>query len=124
MSNLWQLNLYEKVFILFCESTLISILYFVQISFTIERPIPNPPELIFSLEYLLKIALSSIIFVPKEKKYRVLFSKEIFITLFEKEYFIAFDRLLSITSPINNLNYGIILYGKNRCKKIITQRVV
>ena len=29
-----------------------------------------------------------------------------------------------ITSPINNLNYGIILYGKNRCKKIITQRVV
>ena len=30
----------------------------------------------------------------------------------------------SITSPINNLNYGIILYGKNRCKKIITQRVV
>lgn len=30
----------------------------------------------------------------------------------------------SITSPINNLNYSIILYGKNRCKKIITQRVV
>lgn len=30
----------------------------------------------------------------------------------------------TITSPINNLNYGIILYGKNRCKKIITQRVV
>lgn len=29
-----------------------------------------------------------------------------------------------ITSPINNLNYSIILYGKNRCKKIITQRVV
>ena len=32
--------------------------------------------------------------------------------------------LSSITSPINNLNYSIILYGKNRCKKIITQRVV
>ena len=31
---------------------------------------------------------------------------------------------LIITSPINNLNYSIILYGKNRCKKIITQRVV
>lgn len=31
---------------------------------------------------------------------------------------------LNITSPINNLNYSIILYGKNRCKKIITQRVV
>lgn len=31
---------------------------------------------------------------------------------------------LYITSPINNLNYSIILYGKNRCKKIITQRVV
>ena len=91
MSNLWQLNLYEKVFILFCESTLISILYFVQISFTIERPIPYPPELIFSLEYLMKIALSSIIFVQKEKHYRVLFSKEIFITLFDKEYFIPFD---------------------------------
>ena len=30
----------------------------------------------------------------------------------------------TITSPINNLNYSIILYGKNRCKKIITQRVV
>ena len=30
----------------------------------------------------------------------------------------------NITSPINNLNYSIILYGKNRCKKIITQRVV
>ena len=25
-----------------------------------------------------------------------------------------------ITSPIINLNYSIILYGKNRCKKIIT----
>ena len=34
------------------------------------------------------------------------------------------DNELYITSPINNLNYGIILYGKNRCKKIITQRVV
>ena len=32
--------------------------------------------------------------------------------------------LAIITSPINNLNYSIILYGKNRCKKIITQRVV
>lgn len=32
--------------------------------------------------------------------------------------------LVFITSPINNLNYSIILYGKNRCKKIITQRVV
>ena len=32
--------------------------------------------------------------------------------------------LKNITSPINNLNYSIILYGKNRCKKIITQRVV
>lgn len=32
--------------------------------------------------------------------------------------------IINITSPINNLNYGIILYGKNRCKKIITQRVV
>ncbi|MCD8541654.1 MAG: hypothetical protein LRY22_03410, partial [Aliarcobacter cryaerophilus] len=31
---------------------------------------------------------------------------------------------VAITSPINNLNYGIILNGKNRCKKIITQRVV
>lgn len=34
------------------------------------------------------------------------------------------DGKMTITSPINNLNYGIILYGKNRCKKIITQRVV
>ena len=38
------------------------------------------------------------------------------------EIFDAFAKL--ITSPINNLNYSIILYGKNRCKKIITQRVV
>ena len=29
-----------------------------------------------------------------------------------------------ITPPINNLNYGIMEYGKNRCKKIITKRVV
>ena len=29
-----------------------------------------------------------------------------------------------ITSPINNLNYNIIWDGKNRCKKIITKRVV
>lgn len=34
------------------------------------------------------------------------------------------EEILFITSPINNLNYSIILYGKNRCKKIITQRVV
>lgn len=40
-----------------------------------------------------------------------------------KEVF-AKDGQWLITSPINNLNYGIILYGKNRCKKIITQRVV
>lgn len=33
-------------------------------------------------------------------------------------------KFITITSPINNLNYSIILYGKNRCKKIITQRVV
>ena len=32
--------------------------------------------------------------------------------------------LATITSPINNLNYGIIMDGKNRCKKIITKRVV
>lgn len=30
----------------------------------------------------------------------------------------------TITSPINNLNYNIIWDGKNRCKKIITKRVV
>ena len=29
-----------------------------------------------------------------------------------------------ITPPTNNLNYGIMEYGKNRCKKIITKRVV
>ena len=29
-----------------------------------------------------------------------------------------------IISPINNLNYAIITYGKNRCKKINTKRVV
>ena len=29
-----------------------------------------------------------------------------------------------ITPPINNLNYDIIWHGKNRCKKIITKRVV
>jgi hypothetical protein len=29
-----------------------------------------------------------------------------------------------ITPPINNLNYAIILDGKNRRKKIITKRVV
>ena len=38
--------------------------------------------------------------------------------------FTNIDLLDFITSPINNLNYSIILYGKNRCKKIITQRVV
>ena len=32
--------------------------------------------------------------------------------------------LFFITPPINNLNYGIMEYGKNRCKKIITKRVV
>ena len=30
----------------------------------------------------------------------------------------------TITPPINNLNYVIILDGKNRRKKIITKRVV
>ena len=34
------------------------------------------------------------------------------------------NRELFITSPINNLNYNIIWDGKNRCKKIITKRVV
>ena len=37
---------------------------------------------------------------------------------------LQFLYMFIITSPINNLNYSIILYGKNRCKKIITQRVV
>ena len=32
--------------------------------------------------------------------------------------------VIIITPPINNLNYGIMEYGKNRCKKIITKRVV
>jgi len=32
--------------------------------------------------------------------------------------------VLLIISPINNLNYAIITYGKNRCKKINTKRVV
>jgi hypothetical protein len=32
--------------------------------------------------------------------------------------------LIVITPPINNLNYAIILDGKNRRKKIITKRVV
>ncbi|WP_151028911.1 magnesium chelatase domain-containing protein [Aliarcobacter cibarius] len=37
---------------------------------------------------------------------------------------IALQIALFITPPINNLNYGIMEYGKNRCKKIITKRVV
>ena len=38
---------------------------------------------------------------------------------------IYFERVDAvITSPINNLNYNIIWDGKNRCKKIITKRVV
>ncbi len=31
---------------------------------------------------------------------------------------------LIITTPINNLNYVILMDGKNRCKKIITERAV
>ena len=34
------------------------------------------------------------------------------------------NKVVFITSPINNLNYNIIWDGKNRCKKIITKRVV
>ena len=40
------------------------------------------------------------------------------------ETFIYIDNFIIITPPINNLNYGIIWDGKNRCKKIITKRVV
>lgn len=36
----------------------------------------------------------------------------------------TFSDTVVITPPINNLNYGIMEYGKNRCKKIITKRVV
>ena len=39
-------------------------------------------------------------------------------------FYILENRLDIITSPINNLNYNIIWDGKNRCKKIITKRVV
>ena len=42
----------------------------------------------------------------------------------KQSHIIECNECKTITSPINNLNYGIILYGKNRCKKIITQRVV
>ena len=67
MSILWQLNLYEKIFKpSSVDVTFMVILYFLQISFTIERPKPCPPVLSFSLVYLSKILLTSLICFPKE----------------------------------------------------------
>lgn len=43
---------------------------------------------------------------------------------YEYEFNDYFHKVTLITSPINNLNYNIIWDGKNRCKKIITKRVV
>ena len=77
-------------------------------------------NLLSSLDY--ESAKKLLTLGDKESYVRVLENEKYFDSQldFEKELY----PLLLITSPINNLNYSIILYGKNRCKKIITQRVV
>ena len=66
-------------------------------------------------------SLNNSIFPAKRDKIKELDKTGSFIPICTKNVFLKY---YSITSPINNLNYSIILYGKNRCKKIITQRVV
>ena len=84
-------------------------------------------------EYILDLNTNTMHFgnVVKENLYDNI-SKNIITIICIEESFYLFTTLIlfalflfsTITSPINNLNYSIILYGKNRCKKIITQRVV
>ena len=49
---------------------------------------------------------------------------EVLLSEYIKDFPYGYWRKNIITPPINNLNYVIILDGKNRRKKIITKRVV
>ena len=70
----------------------------------------------------MKIKMNQLFIISNSKEIESIFTEEEIKQLYSnKKHLLDFA---TITSPINNLNYSIILYGKNRCKKIITQRVV